>query len=69
MRIRIASKYINQRKYLLQENRRHWCIHEGIYSHLLKHLKQNVCRQMYTKWAVYFLLDKLQLSRNDKLNI
>lgn len=36
MRIRIASKYINQRKYLLQENRRHWCIHEGIYSHLNK---------------------------------
>lgn len=36
MRIRIASKYINQRKYLLQENRRHWCIHEGIYSHINK---------------------------------
>lgn len=36
MRIRIDSKYINQRNYLLQENRRHWCIHEGNYSYVNK---------------------------------
>lgn len=44
MRIRVASKYINQRKYLLQENRRHCCIHEGIYFHLNK-MRAGKCTQ------------------------